>query len=117
MVSLEHVAALTEARRRMPRHTWQQLAARLADAPSSIDPASIRQATADLLNRDAAWILAESFEKHAQATGNEIAAAMVAYGTTDSERKDPSACAMKAFSTVAAIAWRACASLAAARPR
>lgn len=78
MVSPEHVAALTEARRRMPRHTWQQLAARLAAAPSSIDPASIRQATADLLNRDAAWILAESFEKHAQATWSEIAAAMVA---------------------------------------
>ncbi len=43
-----------------------------------------------------------------------IAAAMVAYGTTGSERKDLSACAMKAFSTVTAIAWRACASLAAA---
>ena len=78
MVSPEHVAALTEARRRMPRHTWQQLAARLAASTSSIDSASIRQATADLLNRDAAWILSESFEKHAKATWSEVAAAMVA---------------------------------------
>lgn len=78
MVSPEHVAALREARRRMPRHTWQQLAARLAVSTSSIDSVSIRQATADLLNRDAAWILSESFEKHAKATWGEIAAAMVA---------------------------------------
>lgn len=74
----EHVAALTEARRRMPRHIWQQLADRLAASTSSIDSASIRQATADLLNRDAAWILSESFQKHSTATWSEIAAAMVA---------------------------------------
>lgn len=78
MVSPEHVAALTEARRRMQRYTWQQLAARFAASTDSIDSASIRQATADLLNRDAAWILSKSFEKHAKATWSEIAAAMVA---------------------------------------
>lgn len=78
MVSPEHVAALTEARHRMPRHTWQQLASRLAASTNNIDPASIRQATADLLNRDAAWILAESFEKHPNASWSEIAAAMIA---------------------------------------
>ena len=69
---------VTEARRRMPRHIWQQLAARLAAFSSNIDSASIRQATADLLNRDAAWILSESFEKNAKASWSEIAAAMVA---------------------------------------
>lgn len=78
MVLPEHVAALTEARRRMPRHIWQQLATRLAASTSSIDSASIRQVTADLFNRDAAWILSESFEKHAKATWSEVAAAMVA---------------------------------------
>ena len=78
MVSPEHVAALTEARRRMPRHTWQQLAARLSTSTDAIDSASIRQATGDLLNRDVAWILTESFEKNAKATWSEIAAAMVA---------------------------------------
>ena len=78
MVSPEHVAALTEARRRMPRHIWQQLATNLAASTHSIDSASIRQATADLLNRDAAWILSESFQKHEKATWSEIAAAMVA---------------------------------------
>ena len=78
MVSPEHVAALTEARRRMPRHTWQQLAARLAATSDSIDSDSIRHATADLLNRDAAWIFSESFEKNIKASWNEIAAAMAA---------------------------------------
>jgi hypothetical protein len=78
MVSPEHIAALTEARRRMPRHIWQQLVNRLAASTSKIDSASIRQATSELLNRDAAWILSESFEKNAKASWSEIAAAMVA---------------------------------------
>lgn len=62
----------------MPRHVWQQLVVRLAAAPGKIDPLSIRQATVDLLNRDAAWILSESFEKSPQASWTEVAAAMVA---------------------------------------
>ncbi len=78
MVTPEHVAALTEARRRMPRHIWQQLAARIATSISKIDSASIRQVTADLLNRDAAWILSELFDQNAKTTWSEIAAAMVA---------------------------------------
>ena len=78
MLSPEHVAALTEARRRMPRHIWQQLATQLTASTSSIDSASTRQATAELLNRDAAWILSESFEKNPRTSWSEIAAAMVA---------------------------------------
>ena len=78
MVSPEHIVALTEARRQMPRHTWQQLAARLAASIDNIDSTSIRQFTADLLNRDAAWILSESFKKNGKASWTEIAAAMVA---------------------------------------
>ena len=97
-MSPEHVAALTEARRRMPRHTWQQLAARLSTSTDAIDSASIRQATADLLNRDAAWILSESFEKNGKATWSEIAAAMVAvdYLVGDNSSAD----ALIRFSTI-----------------
>jgi phosphatidylserine/phosphatidylglycerophosphate/cardiolipin synthase-like enzyme len=78
MVSSEHVAALTDARRRMPRHIWQQLATRLAASDGKIDPGSIRKATDDLLNRDAAWILSESFWKDGKASWSEISAAMIA---------------------------------------
>ncbi len=78
MVSPEHVAALAEARRRMPRQVWQQLATRLGESGIPLSPSSIRQATADLLNRDAAWILSEAFETSTKAECSEIAAAMVA---------------------------------------
>ena len=86
MVSPEHIAALTEARRRLPRHIWQQLATRLAGSAGNINSASIRQATADLLNQDAAWILSESFEKDTPASWSEIAAAMVAVDCLIGER-------------------------------
>ena len=78
MLTPEHVAALTEVRRRMPRHTWLQLAARLTDSAFAIGPASIRQATADLLNPDAAWLLSEAFQSGAKASWSEIAAGMAA---------------------------------------
>ena len=78
MISRELVAALTDARRRVPRDIWQQLAARVAGSESNPDPASIRQATTDLHNRDAAWILSEALEKCANAKWSEIAAAMTA---------------------------------------
>lgn len=76
MISRELVAALTDSRRRVPRDIWQQLTTRLADSESKPDPASIRQATTDLHNRDAAWILAEALAKSANASWSEIAAAM-----------------------------------------
>lgn len=78
MVSPAHVAALTEARRRVPRHVWQQLATRLAACTTQLDPAALRHFTEELLNRDAAWLLFDSLGKHEQATGGELAAAMVA---------------------------------------
>ncbi len=78
MVSTELVAALTEARHRMPRASWQQLASQLAGSPTAIDPASIRQATASLPNRDAAWLLSEAFANTTDAKWSEIAAAMFA---------------------------------------
>ena len=62
----------------MPRHTWLQLAARLTDSAFAIGPASIRQATADLLNPDAAWLLSEAFQSGAKASWSEIAAGMAA---------------------------------------
>ena len=77
MLSTEHVAALTEARRRLPRHVWHQLANRLPAKAGEIDSNSIRQITADLLNQDAAWILSDAFERNSKASWNEIAAAMV----------------------------------------
>ncbi len=78
MVSGELVTALTDARRRMPSTTWQQLAAQLAGSEANPTQASIRQATAGILNRDAAWILSEAFERNSYAKWREIAAAMVA---------------------------------------
>ncbi len=78
MISRELVAALTDARRRVPRDIWQQLITRLACSESNPDPASIRQATTDLHNRDAAWILSEALEKITNASWNEVAAAMTA---------------------------------------
>ncbi len=79
MVSNALVAALTEARRRLPPDTWHQLALQLASSNSYPDAASIQQVTAGLLNRDAAWILGEAFRESANSTTwVEIAAAMVA---------------------------------------
>src|SRR6266446_2039020 len=78
MVSTELVAALTEARRRMPRASWQELTAQLAGSCTALDPASIRQATGNLVNRDAAWLLSEAFAKSTGAMWSEIAAAMFA---------------------------------------
>ena len=53
---------------------------RLAALPLRPDPLSVQHATAPLLNRDAAWILSETFLEAADATWSEIAAAMVAVG-------------------------------------
>lgn len=78
MVSRELIAALTDARRRVPREIWQQLIARLACSESNVDSASIREATTGLLNRDAAWILSEALEKSSKARWSEIAVAMTA---------------------------------------
>jgi len=62
----------------MPGEGWQQLAAQLAGLETNPASASIRQATAVLLNRDAAWILSEAFERSTDARWSEIAAAMIA---------------------------------------
>ena len=78
MVSRELIAALSDARRRVPREIWQQLATRLAYSEFNIDSASIREVTTGLINRDAAWILSESLEKNSKAKWSEIAAAMTA---------------------------------------
>ena len=78
MVSQELVAALTEARRRIPADVWRQLSVHLAACAGSPEPLSIQHATAILLNRDAAWILSKAFLERAAATWAEIAAAMVA---------------------------------------
>lgn len=78
MISRELVGALTNARRRVPRDIWQQLTARLASSESNPDPVSIRQATTDLHNRDAAWVLSEALTRNTTATWGEIAAAMTA---------------------------------------
>src|SRR5438552_2209241 len=77
MLPRELVAALTEVRRQVPRDTWHKLTERLARSSTSSDT-SFRKATADLHNRDAAWILSEAFRKNCQAKWCEIAAAMSA---------------------------------------
>ncbi len=79
MIPTELIAALAGARRGVPHDVWQQLTARVAaDGSCRPDPSSVRAVTADLLNRDAAWILEESFAKVTNATWSEIAAAMAA---------------------------------------
>lgn len=78
MVTPELITALTAARRRVPRDTWQQLTARLALSESKPNPTSIQEVTAQLFNRDAAWILSEAFERSQDARWNETAAAMTA---------------------------------------
>ena len=57
---------------------WQQLASTLAGSDASPTTASIRETTTGLLSRDAAWILAQAFEKADAVRWSEIAAAMVA---------------------------------------
>src|ERR1043166_4544795 len=78
MLTRDLVETLNEARSRMPREAWQQLAARLATLPGCPDPGSTRDATTGLPNRDAAWLLADSFSKNHGAQWSEIAAAMMA---------------------------------------
>jgi cardiolipin synthase len=79
MVSKELISALTEARRRLPRDTWQRLALQLSGSHSNPDAASIQRAAAGVPNPDAAWILGETFRESADSTTwVEIAAAMVA---------------------------------------
>lgn len=78
MLSRELVASLTQARRQIPGPIWQQLAAQLDGSDVGPNVASIQQATGGLLNRNAAWILSEAFEKSFNAKWSEIAAAMIA---------------------------------------
>jgi cardiolipin synthase len=78
MLSRELIAALTQARRQLPGPVWRQLVARLTESNVNPNAGSIRDATAGLLNRNAAWILSEAFEKSLNATWREISAAMIA---------------------------------------
>lgn len=87
MLSRELVAALTQARRQILGHEWQQLAAQLAGSDSSPDATSIQKATLSLHNRNAAWILSEAFEKTINARWSEIAAAMTAVDYLIGENK------------------------------
>ena len=80
MISSELVDRLAEARRRLPAEAWNRLAAGVAALPLRPDPLSVQQATATLLNRDAAWILSEALLKAVDATWSEIGAAMIAVG-------------------------------------
>jgi phosphatidylserine/phosphatidylglycerophosphate/cardiolipin synthase-like enzyme len=88
MLSRELVTALTEARRAMSRDAWQRLVAQIGGSQGTPAPVSISDATAGLLNRDAAWILSEAFRKSINATWSEIAIAMttVEYLISDNER-------------------------------
>jgi phosphatidylserine/phosphatidylglycerophosphate/cardiolipin synthase-like enzyme len=76
MVSRELVADLAQARRRIPADVWRQLSIHLAGCGGSPEPLSIQNATASLLNRDAAWILSKTFQECATATWAEVAATM-----------------------------------------
>jgi cardiolipin synthase A/B len=75
MLSLQTIAALKDARRRIPTEVWQALIGRLVGFDGAPGVHSIQFATAALLNRDAAWILSETFAK-SSATWSEIVAAM-----------------------------------------
>jgi phosphatidylserine/phosphatidylglycerophosphate/cardiolipin synthase-like enzyme len=57
---------------------WRQLTADLAVCAGSPEPRSIHQATASLLNRDAAWVLSKTFQEAAANSWAEVAATMVA---------------------------------------
>jgi phosphatidylserine/phosphatidylglycerophosphate/cardiolipin synthase-like enzyme len=76
MVSTELIGALTDARRGVLHDVWQQLTSRIAAYSSCPDLSSIRTATADLINRDAAWLLEKAFTKSPNVTWGEIAASM-----------------------------------------
>lgn len=75
MLSLQTIAALKDARRRIPAEVWKNLTTRLEAFDGAPDTQSIQVATTDLLNRDAAWILSETFAK-SSAAWSEIVAAM-----------------------------------------
>jgi cardiolipin synthase len=79
MVSKDLIAALTEARRRLPSDVWKTLAEDLARSNSVVNSDSAQRALAPLSNPDAAWVLGEAFRGCAErTTWIEIAAAMVA---------------------------------------
>lgn len=90
MISRELVAALVEARRRVPRPIWQSLAAELSRSDSATDPVSIRNTIDGLHNRDAAWLWSSALEKHLGIRWSEIAAAMVAVDCTVEDSISPS---------------------------
>jgi cardiolipin synthase len=81
MVSNELVVALTAARRRMAGDGWRELATTVASLEGYPTSDTIRKATANILNRDAAWILAEAFTKSAQANWSEINVAITVVDT------------------------------------
>jgi phosphatidylserine/phosphatidylglycerophosphate/cardiolipin synthase-like enzyme len=76
MVSPELVHALTAARRRMTQGNWQHLTVKVAGMNAGPDSTSIREATADLMSQDAAWVLSEALRKSSSAKWSEIGVAM-----------------------------------------
>ena len=78
MISRGLVAALAEARRKMPLEAWQQLAERLGSTDGSLAAAQVYEATANLHNYDAASLLTSAFTNNPSTTWAEIAAAMTA---------------------------------------
>jgi cardiolipin synthase A/B len=78
MVTKELIAALTEARRRLPSDAWHRLARELTNFQSNPDIETIERAASGIANPDAAWILKEAFRESANCTEwNEIAATMM----------------------------------------
>jgi len=78
MMSRELIGALTQARRWLSQSAWIQVTERLATLDAVPDADSIRTATAGLINRDAAWVLAQAFQKAGHIPWPQIAAAMAA---------------------------------------
>ena len=74
----------------MSLDAWQRLVAQIVGSQGTPATVSIPLATAELLNRDAAWILSEAFRKSTNVTWSEIAIAMatVEYLVSDNERFD-----------------------------
>lgn len=78
VLSQGFVAELTRARRQLSHTAWQEVAQRVSGLNTVPDGASVREATAGLVNHDAAWILSQAILAAGQVTWPQIAGAMAA---------------------------------------
>ena len=88
MVSPALIAALREARARVPPAAWRQLSGKAETSKGQPDESSIREVQTGLVNPEAAFLLRLALERAGTASWPEIAAAMVAVDCLANDSRD-----------------------------